>query len=162
MTAGLEGSGPLPVDREQAIQLLAEDDHLDNLPRLRELYEGGSDDARHEGVRLLGSYPAAGDTLEGVLRDKGETAEVRQQAAASLRNLAPERFEALAKAIATDSSEDPDVRRASLHTLQHLGDSERVHGDAEFVRRLEDVGGEESAPDVAQGARDFLERLPDR
>jgi hypothetical protein len=87
---------------------------------------------------------------------------VRQQAAASLRNLAPERFEALAKEIATDSSDDPDVRRACLHTLQHLGDSERVYGDAEFISRLETVGDDESAPDVAKGARDFIERLPDR
>ena len=162
LRAGLEGRGPLPVGREQAIQLLAEDDHLDNLPLLRELYEGGAEDARQEAVRLMGSYASASDTLAGVLRDKGETAEVRQQAAASLRNLAPERFEALAKEIATDSSDDPDVRRASLHTLQHLGDSERVHRDAEFISRLETVGGEESAPDVAQGARDFIERLPDR
>jgi hypothetical protein len=75
---GLEGRAPLPVEREQAIQLLAEDDHLDNLPLLRELYDGGSDDARQEAVRLMGSYPAASDVLEQVLRDKGESAEVRQ------------------------------------------------------------------------------------
>lgn len=162
LIAGLEGRAPLPVDRDQAIQLLAEDDHLDNLPWLRELYEGGADDARQEAVRLMASYPDASGTLETVLSDKGETAEVRQQAAASLRNLAPERFEALAKGIATDSTDDPDVRTASLYTLQHLGDSERVHGDAEFVRRLEDVGGDESSPQVAQGARDFVERLPER
>jgi hypothetical protein len=54
------------------------------------------------------------------------------------------------------------VRRACLHTLQHLGDSERVYGDAEFISRLETVGDDESAPDVAKGARDFIERLPDR
>lgn len=40
---GLRGDGPLPVARERAILLLAEDDHLDNLPWLQELYRSGSE-----------------------------------------------------------------------------------------------------------------------
>jgi HEAT repeat protein len=158
LLAGLQGSGPLPVARERAIQLLAEDDHLDNLPWLQELYDSGSDGARQEAVRLMGSYAEATEMLEGVLRDKGEPTEVRQQSAASLRNLAPDRFEAIAKEIATDTTDDPEVRAASLSTLQHLGDTDRVHGDSEFIRSLADVGGDESAPQVAQGARDLIEQ----
>jgi HEAT repeat protein len=157
LLAGLQGDAALPVDRERAIQLLAEDDHLDNLPWLHELYDSGSDDARQEAVRLMGSYAAASATLESVLRDKGETTEVRQQSAASLRNLAPDRFETVAKEIATDTSDDTEVRAASLNTLQHLGDTDRVYGDTDFIRRLEDVGGDESAPEVAQGARNLIE-----
>jgi hypothetical protein len=160
LLAGLRGEGVLPVSRESAIQLLAEDDHVDNLPWLRELYAGGSEDARQEAVRLMASYPAASETLDGILRDKGETAEVRQQSAASLRNLAPEQFEAAAKEIATDGTDDEDVRTAALHTLQHLGNTDRVSGDADFVRRLEDVGGDESAPQVARSARDLIDRMP--
>lgn len=156
--AGIEDTcGPLPVERGRAIQLLAEDDHLDNLPWLEELNKSDSEDARQEAVRLMGSYADAAETLEGVLRDKGETAQVRQQSAASLRNLAPERFEDVAKEIATDTADDPEVRTACLHTLQHLGDRGRVYGDAEFVGRLEDVGRDESAPQVAQGARNLIE-----
>jgi hypothetical protein len=129
LSAGLKGTRTLPVERERAIQLLAEDDHLDNLPWLRELYEGGSDEARQEAVRLMGSYPAATDTLESVLRDKSEAAVVRQQSAASLRNLAPDRFEAAAKDIANDSSDDSEVRAASRHSLQHLGSGAKVTND---------------------------------
>jgi hypothetical protein len=117
---GLEGTGALPVDRERAIQLLAEDDHLDNLPWLRELYDGGSDDARQEAVRLMGSYPDAAETLETILRDKEESSEVRQQSAASLRNLAPDRFETVAKDIASDATDHPDVRETSAHALEQL------------------------------------------
>jgi hypothetical protein len=161
LLAGLQGNGALPIDRERAIQLLADDDHLDNLPWLKELYEGGTDDARQAAVRLMGSYPAASETLESVLRNKGETTEVRQQSAASLRNLAPDRFEAVAKEIATDSTDDPEVRTASLSILQHLGDSEHVYGDVGFIRRLQDVASDETAPQVAQAARNLTEHARD-
>jgi hypothetical protein len=158
---GLRGTGPLPVARERAIQLLAEDDHLDNLPWLDELYASDSEDVRQEAVRLMGSYPQAGDTLEGILRDKREAAEVRQQSAASLRGLEPARFEAVAKVVATDDGDDPDVRTAFLTTLTHLGTSAGVYGDDEFLRRLEDIGSDESVPQVAQGARDLIRRRPE-
>ena len=121
---GLEGTGTLPVARERAIQLLAEDDHLDNLPWLKQLFESGSDDARQEAVRLMGSYPEAAETLETILRDKDESPEVRQQSAASLRNLAPERFETAAKEIAADASEHPALRAASTQAVEHLGRGE--------------------------------------
>lgn len=160
LIAGLMGDSPLPVERERAIQLLAEDDHLDNLPRLRELYDGGSDDARQEAVRLMGSYADASETLERILLDKEETAEVRQQSAASLRNLAPEGFEAVAKEIAIDDTDDPDVRTACLTTLQHLAESESLYGDVDFIRRLQAIADDESAPQVAHSARKLLERLP--
>ena len=99
---GLQDGGELPVDRELAVRLLAEDDHLDVLPLLQEeMYREGSPDAKQEAVRFMGSYPDAQETLEGILRDKTESAEVRQQSAASLRYLAPESYEATAKEIAT-------------------------------------------------------------
>jgi HEAT repeat protein len=158
LLAGLRNDGPLPVDRERAILLLAEDDHLDNLPWLEELYRSGSASAREQAVRFMGSYPDAGATLEGVLRDKNETASVRQQSAASLRYLAPDRFEAVAKEIAADATDDPEVRTACLAALQHLGDPARVYADTDFVSRMQDVGNDESAPQLAQVARDFLER----
>jgi HEAT repeats len=157
LLTGLRGDAVLPVARERAIQLLAEDDHLDNMPWLRELYDGGSDDERLEAVRLMASYPEAADTLEGVLRDKNETTQVRQQGAASLRNLAPERFESVAKEIATDGTDDPELRAACLHTLQHLGDRDRVYGDSDFIGRLEEIAAADATPQVAQRARDLVE-----
>jgi HEAT repeats len=123
LLTGLKGTGTLPVERERAIQLLADDDHLDNLPWLEELYESGSDDARQEAVRLMGSYPEAAETLETILRNKEESSEVRQQSAASLRNLAPERFETVAKEIAADETDHPDVRATSAQAVEHLGPS---------------------------------------
>jgi hypothetical protein len=157
---GLQDGGELPVDRELAVRLLAEDDHLDVLPLLQEMYREGSPDAKQEAVRFMGSYPDAQETLEGILRDKTESAEVRQQSAASLRYLAPESYEAMAKEIATDTDDDPDVRTASLTALQHMGDPERVYGDAEFVGRMEAISREESASPVAEVARELLQRRP--
>lgn len=157
---GLRGDGPLPVERERAILLLAEDDHLDNLPWLHELYRSGSESARAEAVRFMGSYPAAQTTLEGVLRDKSEATSVRQQGGAALRYLAPDRFEEIAKEISTDTTDDPEVRTAFLSALQHLGNTARVFADTEFVDRMQDVSSDESAPQVAQVARDLLEHRP--
>lgn len=160
LLAGLRGDRPLPVDRELAVRLLAEDDHLDVLPLLQDMYREGSPDARQEAVRFMGSHPDARETLEGILRDKTESPEVRQQSAASLRYLAPESYEATAKEIATDSEDDPDVRTASLTALQHLGDPEQVYGDAEFVGRVEAISREEPASPVAEVARELLDRRP--
>jgi hypothetical protein len=157
---GLRGDGPLPVERERAILLLAEDDHLDNLPWLQELYRSGSASAREQAVRFMGSYPAAQATLEGILRDQSEATSVRQQSGAALRNLAPDRFEEVAKEIATDTTDDPEVRTACLTALEHLGDTARVYADTGFVDRVQDLSSDESAPQVAQVARDFLEQRP--
>jgi hypothetical protein len=157
---GLQEDRPLPVDREHAVRLLAEDDHLDVLPLLQDMYRDGSEDARQEAVRFMGSYPDARETLESILRDRNESPEVRQQSAASLRYLAPESYEAAAKEIAIDSGDDPDVRTASFSALQHLGDLERVYGDTDFVDHVEAVSREEATPQVAQVARELLDRRP--
>jgi len=158
---GLRGDRPLPVDRAQAIELLAEDDHLDNLPLLQEFYRSDDEGDRVSAVRYMGSYPAAQDDLESVLRDKRESASVRQQSAASLRFLAPERLEAVAKEISVDTDDDPAVRAACLQTLTHLGDATTVYGDADFVNKVAEVGRGDAAPQVAKAARDLVEQQPD-
>ena len=157
---GLRGDGPLPVDRPQAIALLAEDDHLDNLPWLQELFDSEAEGARQAAVRFMGSYPDAAPTLESVLLDQGEASDVRQQSAASLRFLDPQRFESAAMAIAVDATDDSDVRTACLSALQHFGDTDRVYGDAAFVQQVEAIGADESAPQVAEVARNLLEQTP--
>jgi len=161
LLGALRGDGPLPVERERAILLLAEDDHLDNLPWLQELYRNDSASVRAEAVRFMGSYPDAEPTLEGILRNKDEAPSVRQQSGAALRFLTPERFEAVAKEISTDPSDDPDVRTACLSALQHLGDTDRLYADADFVNRVREVRGDESAPQLAQVARDLLAQRPE-
>ncbi|OLT14291.1 hypothetical protein BJF78_02195 [Pseudonocardia sp. CNS-139] len=150
------------MSRERAILLLAEDDHLDNLPYLRELYREGDETARTEAVRHMASYPEARTTLEDVLRDRAEAGDVRRQSAAALRYLAPERFEAVAKEIAVDADEDQEVRTECLTALARLGDTERVYADADFVDRVRAVGGDDRAPQVARVARQMLDERPDR
>lgn len=77
-----------------------------------------------------------------------------------MRHLAPDRFDAVAKEISTDATDDPEVRTASLRALQHLGDTARVYADTEFVNRVRDVSSDESAPEVAEVARELLEQRP--
>ncbi len=83
-----------------------------------------------------------------------------EQSGASLRYLAPDRFEEVAKEISTDATDDPEVRTASLRALQHLGNTARVYADTEFVNRVRNVGSDESAPELAEVARDLLEQGP--
>jgi hypothetical protein len=158
LLAGLRGGRPLPVDREEAILLLAEDDHLDNLPWLRELYQSGSPGAREQAVRFMGSYPQARTTLEEILRDKSEASGVRQQSAASLRSLDPDRFEHVAKEVVTDATDYPEIRVASLTALQHLGNPDRVRADSAFTSRVRELRADPSSPEVAEVAGDFLEQ----
>jgi HEAT repeat protein len=160
LLAGLRGERELPVEREEAIFLLAEDDHLDNLPWLRELYRSGSPEVREQAVRFMGSYPQARTTLEEILRDKSEPSGVRQQSAASLRSLDPDRFEQVAKQVVTDATDYPEIRVASLTALQHLGDPDRVRADSAFTDRVRELRADASSPEVAEVARDFLEQDP--
>jgi len=162
LLAGLRGGRPLPVHREDAILLLAEDDHLDNLPWLLELYQSGSPDAREQAVRFMGSYPQARATLEEILLDKSEVSGVRQQSAASLRSLDPDRFEYVAKEVAIDATDYPDIRVASLTALRHLGDPDRVRADSAFTDRVRELRADASSPEVAEVAGDFLEQEPGR
>ena len=161
LLAGLRGDGPLPVARERAILLLGEDDHLDNLPWLEELYASGSADLRQEAVRLMSAYPAARSTLERILRDKDEATQVRQQSAASLHNVAPEHFEDVAKQVATDATDYDEIRTVSLRTLTYLADSDRVSDDADFLARLEDFSTQDAESPVAEHARALIDRAPD-
>lgn len=162
LTEGLDGAGTLPVDRATAIRALAEDDHLDNVPRLRELLGSDSPDERQEAIRHLASYPEARGIVEAALRDRDEYRAVRQQGAASLRALDPDRFREVAKEIAADAGEHDDVRTVSLTALQHLGDTEQVYGDDAFLDRVREIRDEGAAPQAAAAARTMLDRRPGR
>lgn len=147
---GLRYEETLPVERHHAIRMLAADDHRDNRRWLDELYRDGDEAARLDAVRYLGSYSDAGDDLERVLRDGNESTVVRQQAGASLRYLAPERFGAVAKEIALDATDDPEVRVACLTTLRYFGAD-----DTDFVERVRALS--EGEGEVAQAARGLVE-----
>jgi hypothetical protein len=161
LLAGLTGDGPLPVARERAILLLGEDDHLDNLPWLEELYADGSDDLRQEAVRLMSAYPAARSTLERILRDKDEATQVRQQSAASLHNVAPELFNYVAKEVATDATDYDEIRTVSLRTLTYLAAGNRVSEDPDFLARLEELSTQDAQSPVAEHARALIDRVQD-
>ena len=162
LAAGLDGEGTLPVARATAIRALAEDDHLDNVPRLRELLASDSPDQRQEAIRYLGSYPEARETVEAGLRDQDEYRGGRQQGAASSRALDPERFQQVAKEIAADSGDYADVRAVSLTALEHLGDTQRVFRDDAFLDQVREIRDEGAAPQAAAAARDMLDGGPGR
>jgi hypothetical protein len=157
---GLEGDGPLPVERNRAIELLAEDDHLDTLPWLRELYTSAAEGDRASAVRYMAVHPAAEDDIAQILQDRAETTAVRQQGAAALRALAPERFDAVAKEIVLDPDDDPGVRADCLQSLRVADGGAAVYGDPEFLEEVRAVSEETGAPDVASLAQQTLDDAP--
>ena len=130
---GLAGRGSLPVERIRAVQLLAEDDHLDNLALLQELNSSDSVDERQEAVRLMGSYPAAQDTLEAVLAIGQRRLKSGSKALLRCGTWRRTASRTSPRRSRTDTSEDSELRTACLSALQHLGDTDRVYADAAFV-----------------------------
>jgi hypothetical protein len=159
---GLEGRGSLPVERNRAIALLAEDDHLATLPWLRELYASAEEGDRATAVRFMGVHPAAEREIMRILQDRAETARVRQQGAAALRNIAPRRFEAVAKEIVLDPDDDPDVRAACLTALRLTDEGAAVYGDPDFLDGMRAVAAEPTGTDIAALAQDTLDDAPER
>jgi hypothetical protein len=157
---GLRGRGPLPVGRNRAIELLAEDDHLDTLPWLRQLYASTEEGDRAAAVRFMGAHPAAVDEVTQILQDRTETATVRRQGAAALRNIAPERFDAVAKEIVVDPSDDPAVRAGCLNSLRLPDDGAAVYNDPDFLDRIRTVAEESADNDVASLAQEILDNAP--
>jgi HEAT repeat protein len=155
---GLQGRVPLPVERNRAIELLAEDDRQDTLPWLRQLYASTQEGNRVTAVRLMGMHPAAEDEIARILQEGTETTTVRLQGAAALRTLAPERFAAVAKEIVLDPDDDTDVRAGCLDSLRFSDEGAAVHRDLDFLRRLRTVA--EEATGVASLAQETLDDAP--
>ena len=106
------------VPPEKALQLLAYDVHAEAYPVAREILQNPpSPTPKREALRLLAADASSAPTFERILRDKGESAEIRQVGAAALHALKPERLQAHAREVLMDPSEPAEIQAMFLTAL---------------------------------------------
>jgi hypothetical protein len=96
--------------------------------------------------------------FEQILRDKGESAEIRQLSASALHSLAPKALQAHAREMLLDSSEDDEIQATSLTALTQFGDQATLGADDALVNRVDRLQNTAQSAKVKQGARRFLQK----
>lgn len=155
---GLQHPEKALLPPEKALQLLSYDIHADAYPVAREIANKPPNPvAKREALRLLAADANAAPMFEKILRDKDETAEIRQISAAALQALKPETLQAHAREILLDPSEQGDIQATSLTALTQFGDQKAVGGDAALLKRVDALKAASSSK-VKQSARRFLSK----
>jgi hypothetical protein len=153
---GLRDPDKALLPPEKALQLLSYDVHAEAYPLARAIVSKPPNaTARREALRLLAADAASATIFEKILRDKGETAEIRQISAAALQALKPQKLQALAREIVLDPSEEGDIRATSLTALAQFGADDIGTADAALLKRVDHLSGTASTT-VKKSARTFL------
>jgi HEAT repeat protein len=154
---GLKSPDKALVPTAKALQLLSHDPHAEAYKLARTVVDSAPDaDSKREALRVLAADTASAPVLERVLRDKNESTEVRQTAAASLHALRPESLQTVAREMVMDDSEEDDVQATCLAAITHFGNASAIAGDADLVGRVKTLGG--SRKGVKHPARQFLDK----
>ena len=155
---GLKNPDKALVPPEKALQLLSYDIHAEAYPVARAIVnKPPNEDAKREALRLLAADAKSAPVFEKLLRDKNETAEIRQVSAAALQALKPDSLQENARAILLDDSDYDEIRATSLTAVTQFGDEESVSKDEtlkKHVSRMSTKGGAK----VKRGARQFMSK----
>jgi hypothetical protein len=155
---GLHDPAKALVPPEKALQLLSYDVHAEVYPVAREIVSKPPNTAaKREALRILAADANAAPIFEKVLRDKGETPEIRQISAAALHAVNPKKLQEHAREIVMDSSEPDDIQATSLTALTQFGDKEKVAKDRNLLKRVDKLKGQASKS-VSQSARQFIDK----
>ena len=155
---GLKDPEKALVPPEKALQLLSYDIHAEAYPVAREIVrQPPNEGARREALRLLAADATAAPMFEKILRDKEESAEIRQISASALQALKPEKLQAHARAMLLDTSEYDEIQATSLTALTQFGDAEAIAEDEELKKHVDKLSGEVSSK-VKQSVRRFLNK----
>jgi hypothetical protein len=155
---GLKKPDKALVPPEKALQLLSYDVHSEAYPIAREIVKNPPNpEAKREALRLLSADPSSVQTFEKILRDKDETAELRQLSASALHTLKPEKLQEHAREIVLDKNEYDDIQAVSLTALTQFSDQKEVTGDQELLKRVDALSGEKSTK-IKKSARRFLNK----
>ena len=161
LLTGLEFPDDALLPPEKALQLLSNDQHGGAYAVARKIAENPPNDlARREALRVLAADAQSADLFEHVLLDKTESEQIRQLAASSLNQLAPQTLQACAREIAIDASESDDMKSLGLTALTHFGDTKQLTGDLALQTMVDDVQAKALGPDnaLADAAMKFKRR----
>jgi uncharacterized protein (UPF0147 family) len=138
LVKGLENPTEALIPPEKALQLLGNDIHAGLYGIARRIADDPPNAlARREALRILASTSESAGYFEGILRDKAEPTPIRQLAAGSLNQLAPQRLQAAARDMALDEAEDIDVKSLSLTALTNFGNIEQLQHDSALQTHVE-------------------------
>lgn len=127
---GLADSEKALLPPEKALQLIAYDMHAGAYEVAQKIAKDPPNAlARREALRILATSSEYVLYFEQMLRNKAEPAPMRQLAAQSLNQLAPDRLQLIARAMAVDEDEDIDVKSLSLTALTNFGDIRQLQQD---------------------------------
>jgi hypothetical protein len=158
LLAGLENPDKALVPPEKALQLLSYDVHAGAYDAARKIVaDPPSDTAKVEALRLLSADADSAPLMEKILRDKSESQEARQVCAVALQGLKPRKYQAHAREMVLDKTEDKEMKVLSLTALTNFGDPKELAGDAALKKQVEQMKAE--APEkVKKSARQFLRK----
>jgi hypothetical protein len=146
------------VPPEKALQLLSYDLHAEAYPVARKIIINPPNAvAKREALRLLAADATSAPLFEKIMRDKDETHEIRQVAAAALQAIKPEKLQACAREVLLDPSEHDDIKATSLTALTQFGDPEKVAKDKALRKHVDRLRSAASR-NVKQSARRFLNK----
>lgn len=155
---GLQNPDKALVPMEKALQLLSYDVHADAYRIARDIVvKPPNETAKREALRLLAADASAAPMFEKILRDKDETAEIRQISAAALQAVRPDKLQEHAREMLLDTSEHDDLRATSLAALTEFGNTEALAGDKTLMARVDDLSANASAA-VKRTANRFLSK----
>lgn len=156
---GLEDPSQALISPEKAVQLIGYDIHAEHYPVLRDMVQNPpSLEAKQEAVRLLAADATSTELLADILKDKGESREVRNASAVALQSLAPAEFEEQAKQIVLDDDEYDDLRATAINALTQFADQEALSQDSELTRRVEQLRDAAPSEEVERMADRFLSK----
>jgi hypothetical protein len=154
---GLEDRSKALIPPAKAIQLLSYDIHAEHYPILRQIVQQPPNRAaKKEAVSLLAADTASKDLLIDILKDKGESSEIRTISAIALQSLAPTEFEGLAEAIALDNSEDNALRAACINALAHFANPAVLSEESPLSERIEQLSKQTNSRYLKQAMRSYM------
>jgi hypothetical protein len=154
---GLEDRSKALLPPAKAIQLLGYDIHAEHYPILRQIVKRPPNRAaKKEAVRLLAADTASKDLLIEILRDKGESSDVRNISAIAVQSLAPTEFEEIAKQIVLDDNEDNALRATCINALAHFANPATLSEDSTLNERIEQLSKESSSRHLKQATRSYI------
>jgi HEAT repeat protein len=134
---GLRDDKKALVKPEDALHYLSYNLHAGVQGVVRNVFEQSKDDrVRQQAVRLMSSDPQAVKLIERTLKDKKESAEVRQTSAAALHALNPQALQKWAEKTALDKNENQEILAACLTAINQFGDEKTISKNTAFRKRI--------------------------
>ena len=146
---------------EKVLQLLAYDVHAEAYVAARKIAANPPNpDAKREALRLLAADSSAVPVFEDILKNRQEPSELRRLSASALHQLAPNRFQALAREIAMSAEgEDEDLRTSCLVALAQFGNVDAMRGDSALQQQVERLNVTARAnSELGNAAQQFIGR----